>query len=73
MDKHDYIPLVILVVLAVSTLLVIIFHKDRPEHPDKMSYQNVVCDLVYGVQYFEHNGSLTLRVNREGKPIRCYE
>ena len=35
--------------------------------------QNVVCDTSYGVQYFEHKGILTLRVNHEGVPIRCYE
>lgn len=38
-----------------------------------MSQQNVVCDLVYGVQYFEHDGRLTMRVNHEGTPIRCFE
>lgn len=35
--------------------------------------QTVVCDTSYGVQYFEHKGVLTLRVNHEGVPIRCYE
>ena len=35
--------------------------------------QNVVCDTSYGVQYFDHKGVLTLRVNSEGKPIKCYD
>jgi len=35
--------------------------------------QNVVCDTSYGVQYFEHKGVLTLRVNHEGTPIRCFK
>ena len=38
-----------------------------------MTKQNVVCDTGYGVQYFEYKGNLTLRVNHEGRPIRCYE
>ena len=38
-----------------------------------MKKQNVVCDTDYGVQYFEYKGNLTLRVNHEGRPIRCYE
>ena len=38
-----------------------------------MAKQNIVCDTGYGVQYFEYKGQLTLRVNHEGRPIRCYE
>lgn len=38
-----------------------------------MTKQNVVCDTGYGVQYFEYKGNLTLRVNHEGRPIRCHE
>ena len=38
-----------------------------------MSQQNVVCDTGYGVQYFEYRGKLTIRLNHEGTPIRCFE
>ena len=41
--------------------------------PQPKPLQNVVCDTSYGVQYFEHKGILTLRVNHEGVPIRCFE
>ena len=43
------------------------------QHNQPKPLQNVVCDTSYGVQYFEHKGILTLRVNHEGVPIRCFE
>ena len=45
----------------------------RGTTPQPKPLQTVVCDTSYGVQYFEHKGVLTLRVNSEGTPIRCYE
>lgn len=58
--------------VALVVLLLFLSYKEKDSKPP-MSKQNVVCDLVYGVQYFEHNGSLTVRVNHEGVPIKCYE
>lgn len=58
---------------VLSTLYLGYKHLNPTEEPPPMSNQNVVCDLVYGVQYFEYNGNLTLRVNHEGNPIRCFE
>lgn len=52
-----------------STLALSMKQDDVPP----MTKQNVVCDTDYGVQYFEYKGNLTLRVNNEGRPIRCYE
>jgi len=61
--------------LVVSSTIIagsIIYSTTRPEVP-AMTKQNVVCDTGYGVQYFEYKGNLTLRVNHEGRPIRCHE
>ena len=54
--------------LGIGILLSSAHHQLKPK-----PLQNVVCDTSYGVQYFEHKGVLTLRVNHEGVPIRCFE
>lgn len=59
----------LLLVLSIMVLLEV----NKKDEAPPMSKQNVVCDLVYGVQYFEHDGSLTVRLNHEGVPIRCFE
>ena len=65
----DKTPLVLLTVVFILLSLALYFYKTDQPKP----LQNVVCDTSYGVQYFEHKGILTLRVNHEGTPIRCYE
>ena len=65
----DKTPLVVLMVVAILLSLASHFYKTNQPKP----LQNVVCDTSYGVQYFEHKGVLTLRVNHEGVPIRCFE
>ena len=60
------------IIFALSMLVLLIVAIFTPQ-PNPMAKQNVVCDTSYGVQYFEHKGILTLRVNNEGTPIRCYE
>ena len=62
--------MIVIIILALSTLVLLVFAIFTPQ-PKPL--QNVVCDTSYGVQYFEHKGVLTLRVNNEGKPIKCYE
>ena len=62
--------MIVIIILALSTLVWLIVAIFTPQ-PKPL--QNVVCDTSYGVQYFEHKGVLTLRVNHEGVPIRCYE
>ena len=57
------------IIWAGTTLALSMKRDDVPP----MMKQNVVCDTDYGVQYFEYKGNLTLRVNHEGRPIRCYE
>ena len=57
------------IIWAGTTLALSMKQDDVPA----MTKQNVVCDTDYGVQYFEYKGNLTLRVNHEGRPIRCYE
>ena len=61
--------------IGVSLAILIINHRNIYEQRSlpPMSLQNVVCDTDFGVQYWEHRGNLTLRVNHEGNPIRCYE
>lgn len=66
MDKTTLIFYMVLFILFSSVLH---FHETNQPKP----LQNVVCDTSYGVQYFEHKGILTLRVNHEGIPIRCFE
>ena len=66
MDKGTFILYMVVIILLSLTLY---FYKTNQPKP----LQNVVCDTSYGVQYFEHKGVLTLRVNNEGKPIKCYE
>ena len=63
-------PTLVFCIFAIILLsLVSYFYKENQPKP----LQNVVCDTSYGVQYFEHKGILTLRVNHEGVPIRCFE
>lgn len=57
------------IIWAGTTLALSMKRDDVPA----MTKQNAVCDTSYGVQYFEYKGNLTLRVNHEGRPIRCYE
>lgn len=57
----------LIISIALATIIFIVFT------PQPKPLQNVVCDTSYGVQYFEHKGYLTLRVNHEGVPIRCFE
>ena len=66
MDKTALIFYMVLFILFSSVLH--FYEKNQPK-----PLQNVVCDTSYGVQYFEHKGILTLRVNHEGVPIRCFE
>ena len=70
MDIMSMVLMGVVVIFALSTLLLLIFYAFT-QQPKPL--QNVVCDTSYGVQYFEHKGILTLRVNKEGTPIRCYE
>ena len=67
------LAIVLVLIIVLPSLVVSKILNDFKNEPNPMSKQNVVCDLVYGVQYFEHNGSLTVRINHEGVPIRCYE
>ena len=72
-DLMDIVFMVVMIggiIFALSMLVLLIVAIFTPQ-PKPL--QNVVCDTSYGVQYFEHKGVLTLRVNHEGKPIRCYE
>lgn len=71
--KKDYLFYAFLAVIFVIlyTYGTAVYKNKNTEQ--KMSIQAVVCDLVYGVQYFEYKGQLTLRVNQEGVPIKCYE
>ena len=74
-DLMDIILMVLMggfIIFALSMLLLLIFAIFTPQ-PNPMAKQNVVCDTSCGVQYFEHKGVLTLRVNNEGKPVKCYE
>ena len=67
--KYNAFDLLIALIIsiALATIIFIVFT------PQPKPLQNVVCDTSYGVQYFEHKGYLTLRVNHEGVPIRCFE
>ena len=67
------LAVVLVSIIAVPSLIVSMILNDFKNEPTPMSKQNVVCDTSYGVQYWERNGNLTLRVNSEGRPIRCYE
>ena len=69
MDIMSMVLMGVVVIFALSMLLLLIFAIFTPQ-PKPL--QNVVCDTSYGVQYFEHKGVLTLRVNHEGVPIRCF-
>lgn len=60
-------------IIFIPAFLLSKFVDNTENEPNPMAKQNVVCDTSYGVQYFEHKGVLTLRVNHEGKPIKCYE
>lgn len=64
----DSTKLIMILIIGIALALSI----QRDSVPP-MTKQNVVCDTGYGVQYFEYRGNLTLRVNHEGRPIRCYE
>ena len=66
MDKTTFV-----FYMVVFILLSLILYLNKTNQPKPL--QNVVCDTSYGVQYFEHKGVLTLRVNHEGVPIRCFE
>jgi len=72
-DLMDIVFMVVMIggiIFALSMLVLLIVAIFTPQ-PKPL--QNVVCDTSYGVQYFEHKGVLTLRVNHEGVPIRCFE
>lgn len=66
MDKTTFV--FYMVVFILLSLILYLYKTNQPK-----PLQNVVCDTSYGVQYFEHKGILTLRVNHEGAPIRCFE
>lgn len=65
----DKTTLVFYMVVFILLSLILYLYKTNQPKP----LQNVVCDTSYGVQYFEHKGVLSLRVNHEGVPIRCFE
>ena len=72
MNENTKIIILLIATLIVCVGTILILSNQRDEGPP-LSKQNVVCDTGYGVQYFEYKGNLTLRVNHEGRPIRCYE
>ena len=67
------LAIVLVLIIVMPSLVVSKILNDFKNEPTPMSKQNVVCDTAYEVQYWERNGNLTLRVNSEGRPIRCYE
>ena len=67
--KDEFVSLKYILLGVLLGLLLNVLHYYNQPKP----LQNVVCDTSYGVQYFEHKGVLTLRVNHEGTPIKCYE
>jgi len=67
-DAFDLIAAISVSTIIALLLFIFIAFTQQPK-----PLQNVVCDTSYGVQYFEHKGVLTLRVNHEGVPIRCFE
>jgi len=77
--KDDLIDLLMVIFTFIGLISIIflvgseIFSVLNLQSNQPKPLQNVVCDTSYGVQYFEHKGVLTLRVNHEGNPIRCYE
>ena len=69
--KYDFVSLKYLLLGVLFGVLLNVLNYYYYNQPKPL--QNVVCDTSYGVQYFEHKGILTLRVNHEGIPIRCFE
>lgn len=70
---QDKLLILILISTIISTSISWYRTTLKQDDVPPMAKQNVVCDTSYGVQYFEYKGNLTLRVNQEGRPIRCYE
>jgi len=71
--KMNYDAFDLIAAISVSTIIALLLFIFIAFTQQPKPLQNVVCDTSYGVQYFEHKGVLTLRVNHEGVPIRCFE